>query len=538
MKRREFLNGLLMAGAMLAGSGLHLGAASRSSDGKRFPTLDHTDDFQRCHEIWNGTSFPSAEPEGPLHDCVIVGGGISGLTTAWKLRRRGVADLLLLEKDDATGGLCRAETISGIVSSRASAYSSFPFGEMIPLFKDLGIVTRVRESGKPVVDPRWLLKPPYDQAFVEGKSVSEPFFGPGVERLPVSRKVRDDLQAFGEKLASIQEWEDADGRTAFDTPLEESSPDPDKRGLDRMSLGEFVTGQGWSLEMARLFDPLLKSAYGAGHERLSAWAALDFLCDEILPADDDAGSLCFPGGNAFLTEKLAALLPADRVRSRCCVTRIVSGPKETVVEYLHEGKPRAVRARAVVFAAPQFMAPYLIADHPAARTAAVRTLTYAPYLVANLAVDRLGSGLAYSNQLIGDHVVSDFIVADWPVLKAPDKAPPERPTVLTAYCPLSHGDRGSLLAASFSTWENKILKDFERCLPGFSSTVRGMTLYRWGHALPIPAKGWLFSDERRTLRKPLGRIVFAGTDVEGIPTVDHAMAAGFRAAGEVYDALS
>lgn len=535
MKRREFLNGLLMAGAMLGGSRLRLGAAPHSSEGRGFPTLDHTDDFQRCHEIWSGASFPLPEPEGPLHDCVIVGGGISGLTTAWKLRRQGVTDLLVLEKDDATGGLCRAETISGIVSSRASAYSSFPFGEMIPLFKDLGIVTRVKGSGKPVVDPQWLLKPPYDQAFVGGKSVSEPFFGPGVERLPVSRGVRDDLKAFGEKLLSIQDWEDADGRTAFDTPLEEASPDPDKRGLDRMTLGEYVTSQGWSLDMARLFDPLLKSAYGAGHDRLSAWAALDFLCDEILPGEDDGGSLCFPGGNAFLTEKLAALLPADRVWTRCCVTKIISRPKEAVVGFLQEGRPRAVRARAVVFAAPQFMAPYLIADHPADRTAAVRALTYAPYLVANLAVERVAAGLAYSNQLIGDHFVSDFIVADWPVLQAPDKASPERPTVLTAYCPLPAGDRGNLLAASFATWEKRILKDFEQCVPGFGSTVQGMTLYRWGHALPIPAKGWLFSDERRTLRKPLGRIVFAGTDVEGIPTVDHAMAAGFRAGDEVLE---
>ena len=538
MKRREFLNGLLVAGAMLCGPGLRLGAAPHAPAGPRVPTLDHTDDFQRCHEIWHGATFPHPDPEGPLHDCVIVGGGISGLTTAWKLGRLGVADVLVLEKDEATGGLCRAETISGIVSSRASAYSSFPFGELVPLFKDLGIVTRVERSGKPVVDPQWLLKPPFDQAFVEGKRVAEPFYGVGVERLPVSQTVRDELKAFGEKLASLQEWQDSDGRTAFDTPLEESSVDPAMRGLDGMTLGEYVTRQGWSLDMARLFDPLLKSAYGAGHDRLSAWAALDFLCDEILPGDEDGGSLCFPGGNALLTEKLTALLPADQVRTRCCVTRISSREKEAVVEFLQEGKPRAVRARAVVFAAPQFMAPYLIADHPTDRTAAVRSLTCAAYLVANLAVDRVPAGLAYSNLLIGDHFVSDFLVADWPILPDPGKAPLGRPTVLTAYCPMPPGERGSLLGGSFSKWEEKILKDFERCLPGFGSTVQGMTLYRWGHALAIPARGWLFSKERQRLRKPLARLFFAGADVEGIPTVDHAMAAGFRAGDEVFEALS
>jgi hypothetical protein len=55
--------------------------------------------------------------------------------------------------------------------------------------------------------------------------------------------------------------------------------------------------------------------------------------------------------------------------------------------------------------------------------------------------------------------------------------------------------------------------------------------------LAVPVKGWLFSSARQSLRQPLGRVFFAGADVEGIPTVDHAMAAGFRSASEVSEVI-
>ena len=62
--------------------------------------------------------------------------------------------------------------------------------------------------------------------------------------------------------------------------------------------------------MVRLFDPLLRSAYGVGHDRISAWAALDILSDELLPADEGESALGFPGGNAFFAEALARKLAA------------------------------------------------------------------------------------------------------------------------------------------------------------------------------------------------------------------------------------
>ena len=533
ISRRDFLNGILISGAALSlasfGGLLPMQVAAA---GAPVASDDRTDDFSLCHRIWRGELTVQPNRRAHLYDCVIIGGGMSGLVAAWKLRELGVKDILVLEKDDVLGGLCRSDTIGGIVAAKASAYPSFPFNEdMIALYSDLGFV-RVRR-GKVTVKKEYVLQPPYDQLFSRGKWVSDPFDNAGIAELPVSQKCRDDLAALTAKLEELWAWEDAGGNAAFDCPPDDASRNRAMRGLDDMTLGEYAKSQGWGLEMVRLFDPLLRSAYGVGHDRISAWAALDILSDELLPADPGEDSLGFAGGNAYFTESLVRKLDARQLMPKTIISQIRQPSDEVQITCVRQGKAETLRARTAIFAAPQFMTPYLLPDLPADRQKAAKTFEYTPYVVANVAVSQTPPGLAYSNQLLGDFVMSDFIVADWTEHVAPQSAPTSRPNVLTAYCPLTAADRPRLLAGSLDEWQAKILSEFDRCIPGLSKTVTGFYLYRWGHAFAAPTKGAVFSPARQLVKRPLGRIFFAGADVEGIPTIDHAMASGFRTAEEV-----
>lgn len=493
---------------------------------------DRTHDFARCHQIWSGELRGEAEPDAHRYDCLIIGGGMSGLVAAWQMRRSGISDFLVIEKDATPGGLCCADTIGGIVAAKASAYPSFPFNDdMTALYRDLGFVS---VAGKKVTaNPQHILKPPYDQVFSAGRWVSDPFDAAGSASLGVSQQAQDDLAALIEKLEELWQWEDADGLPAFDCPPDDATRDAGLRGLDALTLGEYAQAQGWGLDMARLFDPLLRSAYGVGHDRISAWAALDILTDELLPPDEGEDALGFPGGNAFFAETLARKLEPQRLLTEAIVTRVQQSGDEVHVTLVRQGQAQTVRGRTAIFAAPQFMAPYLLPDLPAERQQAARSFEYIPYVVANVVVSQTPAGLAYSNQLLGDFVMSDFIVADWTQHADPRLAPAGRPNVLTAYCPLTAQERTALLASPLDDWQRNILAEFEHCLPGLSRTVTGFYLYRWGHAFAAPTKGAVFAAGRQLARQPLGRITFAHADVEGIPTIDHAMASGFRAAREV-----
>jgi monoamine oxidase len=528
ISRRDFLNGMVISAASLAAMS-RLGTRAFA---QALPMLDKTDDFSRCHKIWRGEAFAFPEAGEHRYDCIIIGGGMSGLVAAWKLLKLGIKDILIIDKDDTMGGLCRADTIGGITAARASAYASFPFdADMTELYRDLGFVTKVTNAGKIEIAPQFLLQPPYDQMFVNGAWVRDAFEDAGIDALPVAPYVRDEFHELVDTLDELWEWQDDDERAAFDCPPDEASRE--KRKLDDMTLAEYAASQEWSVEMVKLFDPLLKSAYGVGHDRISAWAALDILSDELLPADPGESSLGFPGGNALFVEKLAQWIGAERLLPKTLVTQVRQSKQEAQVGVMQGGKAQTLRARTVIFAAPQFMSPYLLPDLPEDRRNAVKTFEYAAYVVANVAVSRTPPDLAYSNQLIGDFVMSDFIVADWAGQADPRHAPLDRPNVLTAYCPLTAHDRWQLLSSSLDDWQAGIIGEFEKCLPNFGQTVTGFYLYRWGHAFAVPVKGAVFAAARKLVKQPLDRIFFAHADVEGIPTIDHAMASGFRSAEEV-----
>jgi NADPH-dependent 2,4-dienoyl-CoA reductase/sulfur reductase-like enzyme len=114
ISRREFLNGVLLTGAALSIAPFEEGISTRFFDIEKtrrseyekpeVATEDKTFDFSLCHKIWKGESFGNPKPGDHLYDCIVVGGGMSGLVSAWKLKRLGIKDFLIIEKEEMPGG--------------------------------------------------------------------------------------------------------------------------------------------------------------------------------------------------------------------------------------------------------------------------------------------------------------------------------------------------------------------------------------------------------------------------------------------------
>ena len=69
-------------------------------------------------------------------------------------------------------------------------------------------------------------------------------------------------------------------------------------------------------------------------------------------------------------------------------------------------------------------------------------------------------------------------------------------------------------------------------MPGVRATVTGFDLYRWGHAMLAAEKGFVFSPARQSAAQPVGRLLFANHNVEGLPAFENAVMAAMRAAHE------
>jgi len=61
------------------------------------------------------------------HDILIVGGGISGIGAAARLRQQGISDFALIEKASALGGTWRDNTYPGCACDVPSVLYSYSF---------------------------------------------------------------------------------------------------------------------------------------------------------------------------------------------------------------------------------------------------------------------------------------------------------------------------------------------------------------------------------------------------------------------------
>jgi len=113
----------------------------------------------RAHMLWNVDAMLEGQslPEPERADVVVVGGGMSGLATAYLLSRRGIRPVVL-EQGERFGGNSKGESWSGIDYSIGAAYFVPPDANspLDRLYKDLQIRERrfyrvVKQADEPVM---------------------------------------------------------------------------------------------------------------------------------------------------------------------------------------------------------------------------------------------------------------------------------------------------------------------------------------------------------------------------------------------------
>ena len=146
--RRDFINGTLV-GAVGLSAGELLGRIARGDGPGGTPQArEKADSYEICHRLAHGKQWPIPAASGKLYDCIVIGGGISGLAAGWQLRKLKRDDILVLEKNSAVGGFCRDERNGRQCYSIASSYTEYPNTQpLIELYTDLGVVSGTDDRG-------------------------------------------------------------------------------------------------------------------------------------------------------------------------------------------------------------------------------------------------------------------------------------------------------------------------------------------------------------------------------------------------------
>ena len=529
--RRDFLNSTLLAsGSLLLGgmSPRHFLAEGAEDDwtgpggaGDYAASNGNTAEVMNAgHRIRDhvfDTPPADAVDTGELFDCVVVGGGISGLAGALSFKIEGGEGLkcLVLENHPVFGGEAKRNefVVDGqrLMAPQGSDHFQIPYPhsfiaryyEMIGI--DLGEF-KYQTWGSDL--PEITLGRTFEQmpeptgTYFGAKFGQNPgiwlmgSMGKNLDKLPVPPAMREELRRRrGRASASAK---------PYDYPGDEKS-----RRLDSMTIEEhLIQDRGLSRDVIRTFmTPGEGGGYGLGPDVLSAYCEYAF--DDLHCLDDSAetGWQAFPGGNAGIARHIvktlipnsipgpktleavcrnnvdfAALDPpgtedrAARIRLRATVVRVEhehpGQPEKSGfvwVTYTKDGKTYRLKARSVVMAGGCWTTRRVVRDLPASHAEAYSQFYRSPCMLMNVAVRNwqflYKLGISGANWYEG--LGSFTCVRKVPLFSTDQKTiGPELPTVLTfkvLYCypGLNIEEQGSrgraeMLSTSFRDYERQI----------------------------------------------------------------------------------
>jgi hypothetical protein len=501
MDRRKFL---------AAGSAALVGLSLKS--GEKIAGSFVNESFSSGHELRDRHAFPAPKKTVRV-PVVIIGGGISGLSAAWRFHKRGFHDYLLLEMNQQAGGNARWGENEITAYPWAAHYVPVPGPRSTyvrELFTDLGVL----KDG--VWNDRYLVFAPQERLFLYGRWQDglEPAVG-------LAQKDRDQFQKLEETFAQFR------ASNEFTIPLE-LGLSPKFSQLDQVSFSDWLSSQGFDSRLLNWYmNYACRDDYGALAADTSAWAGVHYFASREA---EEKGPLTWPEGNGWITRTLLELV-GDKVQTNQMVHRIVPTSRGVTV-FAGETEYQAEFA---IFSAPTFLAPYLVEGH-----SKLATFTYSPWLTANLTLERLPDSR-------GAEPSWDTVFVDSPTLGYVDATHQSLRThidrtVWTFYWALADGtpaqNRNLLLETDWNYWKEAILRDLERVHKDIRRCVSRMDIMRMGHAMVRPSAGAIFSDERARLKRRKGHLLFANSDLSGISIFEEAQFHGVESAQRVLAQLS
>jgi hypothetical protein len=470
------------------------------------------DSFQLGHLLRDRAAFP-APKKAEEQAIVIVGGGIAGLSAAWRLRKRGFQDFVLLEMNDQAGGNSRWGQNEITAYPWAAHYVPVPGPKATyvrELFEELGVL----KDG--LWDERALCFAPQERLFLYGR------WQEGIEpAIGLSDKDRDQFRRLEDAIHKFR----ASG--GFTIPME-LGISHEQAELDRISFADWLQGQGMDSRILNWYmNYCCRDDYGALASETSAWAGIHYFASR---EPEGKGPLTWPEGNGWIVRRLLERV-GKFVRRGSMVHRITPG-KQACSVFVGDTE---YRAEFVIFAAPTFLAPYIVDDF-----GPLHDFEYSSWLTANLTLDRLPA--SYGSDSTWDNVVMNSPTLGYvDALHQSVRSHIER-TVWTFYWALAEGEpagnRRLLLEKDWNYWRGAILHDLERVHPDIRQYVSRMDIMRFGHAMARPRPGAIFSEQRRKLTRSDGRLLFANSDLSGFSIFEEAQYRGVRAAEKALRHLS
>lgn len=443
---------------------------------------------------------------------VVVGGGVSGLSAAYRLRQYRP---ILLEQAARFGGNSQGHSWEGLDSPIGAAYfiHAEPDVDLGPFYRELGVYenAKVVEGGETYLYHSQQLTDLWD-----GSAILTP------QQLKIVAKLKKYFRSvLGESDGEIYPY----------IPLKPGARYKEYvKKLDRVSFKAFL-----EKKISSRLPPIIETAieaycassFGASASEVSAACGLNAYSAEF------GKMFVMPGGNAGMAEliyqKLTQSLPEEHFRARSIVTSVKTNQEGVELCYWDENqKPRKIQAETMILACPKFVVKRILSNLEPSRLESIEKIRYRSYLVASVFLKQ-----GYKNQppfydlyLLDEKAnppfrqVTDVVLGNYAQLDS------ER-SILNFYRSFPYeGARGEILVpGAYDRFKKEFEKQiFQEIFPALKlrrDQIVDFRLTRWGHALPLGSPGFIANGHAERVRKPFhGRVFFAHQDNWALPAFE------------------
>jgi spermidine dehydrogenase len=495
---------------------------------------------------------------GETFDCIIVGGGISGLAAAlfFKHQAGPTKTCLVIDDHPIFGGEAKRNEfeVDGqrLMAHQGSAacFQPLPGTFLSEFYDSVGIDWSAfqYQTWSGAKRAMQLETAPYPV----GGSTSGFFFGAKFGRLEGLWLIDPwGKQLNGAPIAPQARQELLNMKNADRRPFSAHRFQPKEHGdaasrhLDSITLEQhLIETYGLSADTIRTFlSPIQGGGSGLGPDVLSAYC--EYAADVLLPWQYEKGAQMFPGGNTGMARHILKQIIPDAIPGPTKMVSICRGRVNfqaldrkgqparirtgaTVISVEHEGEPEhaafvkisytkggklyGLRAKSVIMAGGSWTTKHVVREMPAVCREAYAQFHRAPCLMANVAVRNwrflydLGLTECQWFEGIGNYLTMRKVAT---IGTDPATLSPDTPTVINLKILFSRPGlslqeqtvrgRTKLLSTPFRTYERQIREQLTAMFArsGFhaSRDIAGIILNRWGHAYLSPQPGFFFGKD-------------------------------------------
>ncbi|MCY4361251.1 MAG: NAD(P)-binding protein [Gammaproteobacteria bacterium] len=514
------------------------------------------------HGIRNGSyekMFKDAIDSNETYDLVVVGGGFSGLSAAYRYHEdRPEGSVLILDNHAIFGGEAKQNEfeVDGVHlwGPQGSNGTVFPPNRTKPIgwhhryWDKLGLPQDFKYQAaknsdlkipKEIYGPMHVAWEMADQAhYYEGHGMVMNPWNTGFKGAPISDKLKREYMQM---------------ELYKDIPVK----DDWHHWLDSMTYSEFLTRHvGVSRDVEPYLNPQTAAmGCGLGADVISAYSAYEFIQPGVLSYKREAGFedpteylylASFPGGNTGVARHMVKAMipkaitggnsltdvlfkPVDwkqldraghptRIRLSSTVAGVMhdgspASAKSVSVIYYRDGKLHRIKAKNVVMASGQWVNRIICKDLPPEHREAMASFHHAPIHTINIALrnwkflDRMGAAAVRWFEGYGwFFTLRKQMIIDG---KEPMPLDPGKPTVLTMYnsfcipgLPLDQqatAARMQLFSLPFAAVERGVREQFNKMFAsyGFDAKrdIAGIVSNRWGHAYVVSPPGFYYGKD-------------------------------------------